>query len=260
MGLFFDPQHDRTQVWSNGGGTQSAAIAALIVQGRLPKPDIAVIVDTERENSDTFEYQRRFVFPALSAVGVECQVVPKSVFATVDLTSKNGKSILIPAFTTASGQIGKLPTFCSVEWKERVVSRHLRTIGVKQCDMWMGFSLDEMRRVKKDSKAWRRKVYPLIDLRLRRNDCIVEVLNMGWPKPPRSSCWMCPNKCNAEWKDMRDNRPADFALAVAFDYQLRETDPDMYLHESCVPLDQVDFDTYASSGFEKGCESGLCFV
>jgi hypothetical protein len=38
-----------TDLWSCGGGTQSAAIAALIVRGDIRKPDLAVIVDTERE-------------------------------------------------------------------------------------------------------------------------------------------------------------------------------------------------------------------
>jgi len=39
---------ERTQVWASGGGVQSTAIAALIVLGRLPKPDLAVIADTGR--------------------------------------------------------------------------------------------------------------------------------------------------------------------------------------------------------------------
>lgn len=43
----------RTQLWASGGGVQSAAIAALIVQGYI-RPDLAVIVDTEREQSTTW--------------------------------------------------------------------------------------------------------------------------------------------------------------------------------------------------------------
>jgi hypothetical protein len=42
------------EVFSSGGGTQSAAIAALIVQGRLPKPDFVVIADTDYECSSTW--------------------------------------------------------------------------------------------------------------------------------------------------------------------------------------------------------------
>ena len=44
------------QVWSCGGGTQSAAIAALIVRGDLPKPDYAYMVDTGRERTATIDY------------------------------------------------------------------------------------------------------------------------------------------------------------------------------------------------------------
>lgn len=45
-----------TEVFSSGGGTQSAAIAALIIQERLPRPDFAAIVDTEREHPAVWEY------------------------------------------------------------------------------------------------------------------------------------------------------------------------------------------------------------
>jgi hypothetical protein len=261
MGIFFDPSSSRTQVWSDGGGTQSCYIATLICKGDLPKPDIAVMVDTEREKPETFEYHEKYVIPALNAVGVTLNIIKKSDYATVDLTSKNGKTILLPAFTNQSGEIGKLPTYCSGEWKRDAISRYLRERGVKQSDMWMGFSLDEMRRVKRDRKQWLRKLYPLIELRKTRSACIAGVIDFGWPRPPRSACWMCPNQCHSEWKDMRESRPEDFALAVAFERdELHSRDSQMFLHESCVPLGQVDWDARMPSAFEPGCESGLCFV
>ena len=46
---------NRVQVWSSGGGTKSAAIAALICKNEL-MPDIAIIVDTEREVQTTWDY------------------------------------------------------------------------------------------------------------------------------------------------------------------------------------------------------------
>ncbi len=181
MGLFFDPSSQRTQVWSDGGGTQSCYIATLICRGILPKPDLAVMVNTGREISATFDYHRRYVIPALAKVGVELFIIDKSEYATVDLTSKNGKSILLPAFTNQSGEIGKLPTYCSGEWKRDSISRWLRSRGVEQCDMWMGYSLDEMRRVGKDRRQWIRKLYPLIDLRKSRYQCIAGVLGSAGP-------------------------------------------------------------------------------
>lgn len=261
MGLFFDPQPDRTQAWSNGGGTQSTAIAALIVRGKLPKPDIAVMIDTERENGDTFPYFETYTRPALESVGVQVHIVRKSEYATVDLTSKNGKSLLIPAFTDQSGRMGKLQNFCSGEWKRDVIGRYLRAQGVKQCDQWIGFSLDEMRRVKNDRKQWLRAIFPLIELRMNRAACVRVVQEMGWPKPPRSSCWMCPNKGREEWIEMKRDRPGDFAQAVAFDKMIRIDDPNLWLHESCMPLDEVDFELWESSDLSlPGCSSGMCFV
>lgn len=127
--------------------------------------------------------------------------------------------------------------------------------------MWMGYSLDEVRRVKKDRKKWLRKLYPLIDLRKDRAQCIAGVVDFGWPPPPRSRCWMCPQQCHREWKDLRDNQPDEFELACVFEEtEIHPIDPNMFLHESCVPLRQVDFSVRTPSSFEPGCQSGLCFV
>ena len=56
---------NRIQLWSSGGGTQSAAIAVLILQGKLPRPDLAVIADTEREKASTWAYMDEYTQPAL---------------------------------------------------------------------------------------------------------------------------------------------------------------------------------------------------
>ena len=66
---------DANQIWSYGGGTQSAAIAALIVSGKLPVPDVAVIADTGREVSSTWDYLRDVVQPALP---FQVHIIPHS--------------------------------------------------------------------------------------------------------------------------------------------------------------------------------------
>jgi hypothetical protein len=76
------------QVWSCGGGTQSAAIAALIIQGRIERPAYSVMVDTEREKSSTWRFVDGVLKPRLAEVGVDLVVVSKSKYATVDLNCK----------------------------------------------------------------------------------------------------------------------------------------------------------------------------
>jgi hypothetical protein len=250
----------RTQLWASGGGVQSAAIAALIVSGRIEKPDLAAIVDTQREQSTTWKYMDSVIAPALSAVGVTLHRVIKSDFATVDLYGgKEGDTLLMPVFTDKSGDIGKLSGYCSNEWKRRVVNRWATSQGVDRCDTWLGISTDEMGRVKKDSGGKWQTRYPLIEQRMNRGDCVALVEKMGWPKPPRSSCWMCPNHTAEEWRDIRDNKPEDWKLAIHFDRDMRERDPNAFLHHDCVPLELADLDD-ANGVLFNHCDSGLCFV
>lgn len=255
----------RLNVWSCGGGTQSAAIAALIVRGRLPKPDIALMVDTEREKSSTWEYVYGTIIPALASVGVELHIIKKSDYATVDLHSHKG-TLLLPVFTNQSGEVGKFRTFCSGEWKTEVQRRWLRARGVNLCRTWIGISRDEMRRVRVSDVAWNQNCYPFLEaefgLYYDRADCIREVTETaGWPKPPRSSCWMCPNMGPEEWLEMKANQPADFALATQLEADLHKSDANFFLHEQCVPLDQVDWELALQQGKGKNNDCmGMCFV
>lgn len=256
------PDHDdapRTQIWSSGGGVQSTAIAALIVSGKLPMPDLAVIADTGREQSTTWDYMDRVTVPALERVGVTLHRVPASQYATVDLyTGSKGDTLAIPAFTDQSGEIGKLPSYCSNEWKTRVVQRWATEQGVLAADVWKGISTDEKRRATRTFGKWRSR-YVLIEQRMNRGDCIAIVARMGWPLPPRSSCWMCPNHTQEEWRDIRDNKPADWAAAVKFDREIRKRDPHAYVHSDCVPLDKANLDDSNGVLFDHSCTSGVCF-
>ncbi|MHB9357008.1 hypothetical protein [Pseudomonas amygdali] len=246
---------ERTQIWSSGGGTQSSAIAALICQGEL-SPDLSIIVDTEREMSTTWDYMDRWVLPALQAAGVQLHRVAKSRYATVDLMRND--DLLIPAFTTESGSIGKLPTYCSNEWKQRVMRRWASEQGVLQADVWIGFTIDEMRRVTQPMGKWQNR-YPLIDRRMTRGDCIALVKRMGWPEPPRSACWMCPNMNKQDRRWQKKNAPADFAKAVQFDKDIRLIDEDLWLVDTAQPLDEADFSS-RDDLFTGRCDSGMCFV
>lgn len=259
----------RTKIWNNGGGMQSAAIAALIVLGKLPKPDLAVIADTGRERSSTWDYLDRVIAPALESVGVTMHRVLKEDFATKDLYGgKNGDSLLIPAYTTQGADIGKLSGYCSGEWKREVVRRWAsRVHGVKQATNWIGYSIDEIERAVRSQGAtksqgkWQPE-FPLINLGMNRGDCIALVERMGWPAPPRSSCWMCPNMRVDEWRDVKDDR-RDWPKVIQFDKEIRRRDPHVWLTDQACQIDEADFDdaNEVLFGRDRGaCDSGMCFV
>lgn len=259
-GATYDPA--RTQIFSSGGGVQSAAIKALIVMGELPNPDLSVIVDTEREKSTTWDYLETVTGPALSSVGVKISRVNKSLFATCDLLTC-GK-IAIPAFTSSGGSVGKLPTYCSNQWKRRVMQRWARTKGVKRAQVWMGFSVDEIGRAARQIPGGRGKWgvrFPLVEMGMSRGDCISLVKEIGWPPAPRSSCWMCPNMHMREWREVQAG--PDWEKVVAFEREIRLHDPHVWLTDQCVPIETADFSVinetmWGDTGAE--CESGQCFV
>lgn len=254
----------RTQIWASGGGVQSAAIAALIVAGRIQKPDLAAISDTHREKATTWAYMEAVTAPALASVGVELVRISARDFATVDLYGgKDGESLLIPAYTMQAGtaEPGKLPAYCSNEWKRRVVQRWAtRVHGVEAADLWLGISTDEMWRLQPASRGKWQQRYPLVEAKVNRGECVGLVAALGWPPAPRSSCWMCPNQRQVEWRDTRDNSPEDWQRALEFDKAIRARDPHVYLHHDGVPLEEANLDDANEVLFGHPCSSGQCFV
>jgi hypothetical protein len=258
-------------VWSCGGGTQSAAIAALIVQGKLPKPDLSVIADTGREASETWEFYEEIMRPELWAIGVDISRLPhlfdgeriagENRYNTVDIYSgKDKNTIIMPMFTSQKSR-GMLPKFCSNEWKSRPVQRFIREHGLASGEIWIGFSIDEFDRMRAHdpTKKWNH-TYPLIDMRLSRGDCIAICEDMGWGTPPRSACWMCPYRNDQEWLHLKTRGDGDFQRAVDLEKKLQERDPDVYFHDTCQPLDEVGFNEEQEDMFSKPCASGMCFT
>lgn len=235
------------------------AIAVLIREGALPVPDLAVIADTGRERRTTWDYLDNVVRPYLKPTGLEIAVASHAL-ARVDLFDKSGLT-LMPAYTAE----GRLAAFCSGEWKRDVCERWLRLQGVKECDQWIGYSLDEQRRVKKDHRAWCRLKFPLIDLRITRYGCRLLTEKAGLPPAHKSRCWMCPHQTAEEWQQVRED-PEEWAAAVALDERVRESDPeqrgDLYLYAGRKPLPLADFkaDVPEVPPLFRACDGASCWT
>lgn len=256
------------EVWNSGGGTQSTAIAVLIAQGKLPKPDIALIADTGRESRATWDYLEKVVNPGLEKVGVRILRIKSEKWSTQHgFMDRTGNHLLIPAYTDKNGKVSKMSNFCTDKWKVECLGRWLsqiRGLTKSDCRKWIGFTVDEPRRW---SRMMKGKDYqnglirfPLIhDFQTTRAEAIKLVEGHGWPKPPRSACWMCPHKKDEEWVEMRDNRPDEFNKAIAFEEEMRAVDGNAWLHRNAEPLKNVEFDMKTDALTEQ-CDSGECFL
>lgn len=248
-----------TITMSYGGGVQTVAIITLVLEGKLPRPDVLVMADTEREVVTTFEYLNQWVKPTLDKLGLQVEIAPHSL-ATVDLESAGGE-ILLPAFTRQNGRIGKMPTFCSNEWKQRVIRRWLKDKDIIDTDVWLGISLNEAERMKSSGLNWYRHVYPLIELvPMHRAQCVAQIQKYGWPIPHKSRCWMCPNQSPREWKKMKQLNDGDFQKAVELESKLRQADPHIYFHPLAIPLAQAVEQSELQADMFDGCDSGYCMT
>jgi hypothetical protein len=252
---------DRIQLWSCGGGRQSAGIAALIVLGKLPKPDHVAMVALEWEVRTVWPYVDAYIRPALESLDVPFTAIPRAKYSMKTFWGGiDDQILLLPAYSNQSGDWSKLPEFCSGYWKRDVMTRWAATQpGWKNTgvDNWVGISYEESRR-RGVSRRQFRAVYPLLDLRPTTiSGCLGAVADVGWPPPPRSRCRHCPNQSDAEWAELT---PEEWEAVCDLEDEIRTIDKHAFLHKQRIPLRKVRLDPGADNrGLFGGCTAGTCY-
>jgi hypothetical protein len=224
-------------VLSYGGGVDSTAIALLILQEKLERPDYIVMVDTGYEKASTWKYINEVVQPKLTQANIPITIIHTNDYSSNALIDRNGMVVIPAHYRREDGKIGKMRTWCNGGWKSKVANRWMRQRGIQRAQQWIGFSADEERRKIVSNVKWIEYRYPLIELGYDRNDCIYQLGQAGWPMPPRTSCYFCPQQTNRQWQELANREPEEFERAVAIERRLQAHNPNIYLHQSCVKLD-----------------------
>lgn len=146
--------------------------------------------------------------------------------------------------------------------------------GASKIVQWIGISLDEVGRMKPSGVGYIESIWPLVDLRMTRHDCLRWMMKHYNRVPPKSACRICPYMSNARWRQLKNTEPAEFAAAVDFDRKLRDDRNDkingvkitgeLFVHRSMIPLGDVDLSNDIDRGqgemsFGNECE-GMCGV
>ena len=233
-----------TAVLSLGAGVQSTTALLLSVDGVLPPFDGVVFADTGDEPAAVYDHLARLRDVATIAT--------VSAGRLSDTTSSG--FVPVPLFDAAGRGMGRRQ--CTYQYKLRPIRRWLRTLEVVPIDLAVCISVDEVERAKDSGLAWCRNVFPLLDLGWSRDRCAAYLADR-WPWPvPRSACVYCPLKSDAEWAQLRDDAPADWARAVAFDEAAR---PFGYVHRTRRPLADVLLRLEDAGQLTLECE-GMCGV
>lgn len=268
-------------VISLGAGVQSSTMALMAAKGEItPMPDLAIFADTQAEPESVYTWldwlEKQLPFPVHRVTKGDLYKEALTIRTTED-GRKFARVNLPMHMQNEDGSAGRIThRNCTIEYKIRPIEKALRHTceiprGAKDVlvSQWIGISLDEATRMKEAKASWIKNRWPLIELGMRRNDCIVWMRENGFPEPPRSSCVFCPFHNNTEWRRLKNDEPLEFTKAVEFETLMqtaRESDNFRsipFLHPSLKPLQLVDLSTAEERGqlnlFENECE-GMCGV
>lgn len=261
-------------VLSLGAGVQSTTLALMAAHGEItPMPDCAIFADTGWEPKAVYEHlgwlrsANVLPFPVhiVSAGNIRTDILAKT-------NSTGHRFAPVPWFTRSpKGKDGMGRRQCTKEYKLEPIYRKCRELvgssRKARVLMLVGISRDEAQRMRPARRQWIVNRWPLIEKDMTRRDCLGWLERNGYPAAPKSSCIGCPFHDDAMWRDMRDNRPDEWADALEIDRAIRKPHRgivgEQFVHAARVPLDQVDLRTHAERGqpdlFGNECE-GMCGV
>lgn len=264
------------KILSLGLGVQSTTLYFMSSTGFIDRCDYAVFADPQAESKQTYDYLKYLLEWQKNNDGIPI-VIQKEKNILEDLrsgiNSTGQRFAVIPAFTVDElGKKGMIRRQCTTEYKIDQVNKSIRLIQNKKprqrldkVDMFIGISLDEFQRMRLSSDKWRTNIYPLVDLRMTRNDCINWLVKNNFLIPAKSSCIFCPFHSDSHWLDMKENQPDEFNLSCEIDLLIRDSskrgmDSKIYLHSSCKPLSEITFKNEGNLNmFNQECE-GMCGV
>jgi hypothetical protein len=266
-----------------GAGVQSTTVYLMVHAGELEIPlDCAVFADTQEEPRAV--YKHLDWLRSLGTPPIHVRTAgPLGEHLKSGTNSTGGRFASIPAFTAfREGEpTGLTRRQCTKEYKVQVIERFIRyeLLGLQPRQRipghvtvhhYFGFSWDEAGRAARArmrfaQQRWGVPHFPLIDEQMTRGDCLRWLDKYGLPhEVPRSACVCCPYKSNAEWRHLRDHDPDGWARAVEIDEALRRPgsvvnrgmDARLYVHRSCVPLQQANLHDDQRTLFDMECEGG----
>jgi hypothetical protein len=272
------------------GGHQSSWLLWEIILELVPRPPNFVVMraDPGMEDRRTYEYCNMMEVKCLIA-GIEIHQAPgPNLYQDlVALPTTRPSRFDNPPYWTKdrkTGKRGMLKQKCTQIYKIAAMDRLIRRLlnekhgislvtrrpGNRIVEKWIGFTADEADRVEK-CVSKQKYVYfdfPLHRRGLAKADTAELYRKHDVPEPPRSVCNACFANGVQTFKEMHDERPEDWAQAVAVDNAVRDltfmgVNDEVFVSSTLLPLEELARRGFVidDDGDEDGsCDSGHCFI
>ncbi len=248
------------RILSHGGGVQTTVEALMHARGDLPPIDAAIFADTLDEPRAVYRQldwliteisHGRYPFPIYRVSRGNLWKSATTVRTTRDGQRKYIQTALPVYLRNPDGTEGRGMRACSRDFKISMVNakareligrrgRHIREEEDILVTMMIGYTVDEVYRVKPNPVPWIRNTYPLLEAGMSRADCYAWAERNGYPEFVGSACKKCPHRTNwgaLEPDELQEAIDGELALQAA--YAQTEMKGIPYLHESRIPLSQV---------------------
>ena len=253
------------RVLSLGLGVQSFTLAAMAALGDIEPLDYAIHADTGYEAMLTYKFAG-FWTEWLESHKVK--VITVRELHNPIIISRGGGEIYIPAFTESKSKNGgMLHRQCTGRWKIKPIRKFLQEKrNGESIEMLLGISTDEWQRMKDSDVKYITNIYPLIDKKMSRYDCMNYLAKHELQIPAKSACYFCPFHTTREWNVVR--KTSDWEKVIKVDEMIRYARPSvagyrLYLHPSLKPINEVDLRSEMEKGqmmlWDNEC-SGFCGV
>ncbi len=192
---------------SLGGGRQSTVLAVLASEGLL-EAEFAIFSDPGSEMPQTYKYLIKYLIPYC-----EARHFP------IHWLKPNGEYIKRENIYDYYYERKTLPyrvnRSCTGNWKIRPIQRFcLQKYPDSNFISYLGFTMDEVHRMKDSTHKRFTNEYPLIDMRIWNKDLKKMYKERNLPYPVKSGCFFCPFNRKAEWKNILYNYPNLFEKAI----------------------------------------------
>jgi len=268
------------RVLSWGAGLQSTVLGEMSARGDLPRLDAIIHADTGWERAATIE-MRDFYAARWRAMGMHVEIISGG-----NVRQEGAEAHLHIPFWTDTG--APMRRQCTRHFKIDPIRRLVRELlgydarrpphpEPGAVELWMGITMDEWTRAKASRIKYMVHSFPLLGLKMYREDCGPWLVERDLPVPVKSACVGCPYRRASEWLEMREQSPGEFADAVEFDERnrnnpLAERDGSnadgLYIWREAEPLATADLENaatrerriYADQMPMFACEGGYCGV
>jgi hypothetical protein len=251
------------RVLSWGCGAPSTTLGVLSALGELPRLDAIITADTGWERRRTYEARDWY------AEWFRAREIDVEILGGVDIRVEGVKAHKHMPFWTSDG--GPLQRQCTRDFKVRPIRRRVRELlgydltlppapPPGAVEQWLGYTWEEVWRVRESDVAYIQMRYPLIEMRWTRANCVSFLHDRGLPVPVKSACVACPYRDAAEYLEMREQDPEEFTETVEFDRLIRDAEwakragveaDELYVYKNSAtqqgePLESADLEEHAA--------------